>query len=288
MLRQLSSIRYLARQAHGLQGKTEIESNLHQLLKLRAEDVPELLEWIDNGRYLSHDIINDLINMIGNAVLWSIVADLRKHLQLFSLVADESRDISNKEQLTCVLRWISATDLSIHEDFLGMYRLEKADAETITASLKDILLRCNLTIDDCRWQTYDGAASMAGSRSGVPARISSENPRALYIHCGNHSLDLALHDCVKESKIISDTLKVVQDLAVFIRSSPTRMAQYQHITKEINDKDTPVENPHLTCPSRWTVRTKAICAVLHNYEALYSTLLSIAKESSKSNVGKTA
>ena len=28
-------------------GKTEIESNLRQLLKLRAEDVPELLEWVE-------------------------------------------------------------------------------------------------------------------------------------------------------------------------------------------------------------------------------------------------
>ena len=115
-----------------------------------------------------------------------------------------------------------------HEDFLGMYELEKTDAETITTSLKDILLRCNLTINDCRWQTYDGAANMAGSRNGVAARISSENPRALYIHCGDHTLDLALHDCVKESEIISDALKVAQDLAVFIRSSPTRMVQYQH------------------------------------------------------------
>lgn len=288
LLKQLSSIRYLARQAQSLQGKTELESNLQQLLKLRAEDVPDLLEWIDNGRYLSHDIINELINMMGNAVLRSIVADIRKESQLFSLIADESRDISNKEQLTCVLRWISRTDLSVHEDFLGMYELEKTDAETITTSLKDILLRCSLTIDDCRWQTYDGAANMAGGRSGVAARISSENPHALYIHCGNHSLDLALRDCVKESWIISDTLKEVQELAVFIRSSPTRMAQYQHIAKEIEDSGTQVENPHLLCPTRWTVRTKAISAVLHNYEGLYSALLSIAKESCKSTVRDTA
>ena len=54
LLKQISTIRYLARQAQGLHGKTQIESNLHQLLKLRAEDVPELLEWIDNGKYLSH------------------------------------------------------------------------------------------------------------------------------------------------------------------------------------------------------------------------------------------
>ena len=66
------------------------------------------------------------------------------------------------------------------------------------------------------------------------------------------------------------------------------MVQYQHIAKDINDNATQVENPHLLCPTRWTVRTKAISAVLHNYEALYSTLLSIAKESSKSTVRDTA
>ena len=29
--------------------------------------------------------------------------------------------------------------------------------------------------------------------------MSSKNPRAQYIYCGNHTLDLALHDCVKKA-----------------------------------------------------------------------------------------
>ena len=40
-------------------------------------------------------------------------------------------------------------------------------------------------------------------------------------------LDLALRDCVKASKIIRGKLDLVQGLAVFIPSWPTRMAQYQ-------------------------------------------------------------
>ena len=97
-----------------------------------------------------------------------------------------------------------------------------------------------------------------------------------------------LHDCVKESEIINDTLKAVQGLAVFIRSSPTRIAHYQHIAKEINDNSTQVENPNLMCPMQGTVRTKAISAVLQNYKALHYTLLSIAKESSMSTLRDTA
>ena len=92
---------------------------------------------LKNGRYLSHDVINELINMIGKAVLRSLVADLHKKSQLFTLIADESTDISNKEQLTCVLRWMSTSDLSVHEDFLGMYEPKKTDAEAITTSLND-------------------------------------------------------------------------------------------------------------------------------------------------------
>lgn len=288
LMKQLSTLRCLARQGISLQGKTDIESNLIQFLKVRAEDVPELMDWVKERRYLSHDIINELINIMANEVLRSIVADIHQESKLFSIISDESRDISNKEQLTNVLRWVSKTDLSIHEDFLGMYQVEKTDAETITICLKDVLLRCNLKIEDCRWQTYDGAANMSGCLSGVAARIMSENPRALYIHCANHTLDLALKDCVKQSKIIHNTLGLVQELAVFIRASPTRMAQYQYIASSLEENNTHVENPHLLCPTRWTVRTKAISAIVNNYEALHSTFLSIAKEATKASVRDTA
>ena len=100
-------------------GKTDVDSNLFQVLKLRAEDVPGLLDWIKDGKYLSHDIINELINLMGNEVLRSIVADIHQQSKLFSIISYESRDISNKEQLTCVPRWVSMTDLS---DFQVMSR----------------------------------------------------------------------------------------------------------------------------------------------------------------------
>lgn len=51
--------------------------------------------------------------------------------QLFSIIADESRDISNTEQLTCVLKWVNLKDMSVNEDFIGMYELEKTDAQTV-------------------------------------------------------------------------------------------------------------------------------------------------------------
>ena len=245
-LKQLSSLKYLVRQGLAIRGHESMESNLIQMLKKRAEDVPELNQWIEDRRYISPDIVNELIEMMGNAVLRSILQDIKGNLGLFGLIPDESRDISNKEQLTCILRWVSLPDLTTHEDFLGMYVIEKPDAETITAAVKDILLRCNLRLNECRWQAYDGASTMSGDLSGVAARIPAENPAAHRIHCANHRLDLALKSCTHQSEVIDDSWSFVQDLAVFIRHSPLRMATYESTAKEL-DPDESVDSLHLLC-----------------------------------------
>eukprot|EP00794_Sanderia_malayensis_P011513 gene11513-12705_t len=94
------SLQYLTRQGLAIRWDHEGESNLYQLLKTRSEDVPNLNRWIDKSHYTSPDIVNELIEMMGNDVLRSILEDIRSNFGLFSLIADESRDISNKEQLT--------------------------------------------------------------------------------------------------------------------------------------------------------------------------------------------
>lgn len=121
-----------------------------------------------SGRYLSHDIIDELLELMGNTVLRSMVDQIRRSQQ-FSLIADDSRDITNKEQLTVIIKWVEKSDLSSHESFTGMYDLPKADAEGVTEALIDVVLRCNLDVKSVRWQVYDGAATMAGRRSGVAA-----------------------------------------------------------------------------------------------------------------------
>ena len=43
----------------------------------------------------------------------------------------------------------------------------------------------------CRGQAYDNASTMAEVRTGVQRRIKDINSKALFISCGNHSLNLA-------------------------------------------------------------------------------------------------
>jgi len=74
-------------------------------------------------------------------------------------MADEYTDISNLEQLSVCLRTVS-DDLEIEENFLEFYELNNIKSDSIVHAIKDIFLRSNLSLQNCRGQTYDGASNM--------------------------------------------------------------------------------------------------------------------------------
>ena len=74
----LTSLKYLVRQGLALRGHSETEGNLMQLLLLRTSDQPELKLYMDDGKYLSHDIINELVSMMGAYVLKEVLSDVKK------------------------------------------------------------------------------------------------------------------------------------------------------------------------------------------------------------------
>ena len=121
-----------------------------------------------------------------------IVADVSG--RWFTIMVDETTDLSNKEQMVFCVRYVDS-NLEVHEEFIG---LESTSAESIVRTIRDVLLRLNLRIENCRGQCYDGASSMSGQRSGAAKRISDLESRALYTHCYGHALNLAAQDSIKE------------------------------------------------------------------------------------------
>ena len=82
--------------------------------------------------------------------------------QWYTLMVDETTDLSNTEQIVVCLRGVTE-DLEVHEEVLGLYSLESTNADTIVSTIQDVLLRMNLKLCDCRGQCYNGASSMSGS-----------------------------------------------------------------------------------------------------------------------------
>jgi len=123
---------------------------------------------------------------------------------------------------------------------------------------------------------------MSGVRNGVASKIAAVEPRAVYIHCTSHHLNLALQDSVHHVTIIRDALDVTREMINFIRCSP----KCSHIFDEIKqvvpptDTDLSVSETSLRplCPTRWTVRTASLSSVVVNYGRLLQTLHDISIE----------
>ena len=58
-------------------------------------------------------------------------------------------------------------------------------------------------------------AIMSGSKTGVATQIAREEERALYFHCFGHSLNLAVTDSVKKSKVCCDALETAMQVAAY-------------------------------------------------------------------------
>lgn len=73
------------------------------------------------------------------------------HTSLFlSVMVDETRDQSNKEQLTLVLRWVS-DDFTVSEEFVGLYYLSVIDAQSIVDAIKDAFFAVPDTFHKTLW-----------------------------------------------------------------------------------------------------------------------------------------
>ena len=64
---------------------------------------------------------------------------------------------------------------------------------------------------------------MSGSRNGVATQIMREEKRAVYTHCYGHSLNLAVGDTIKRSKVCREALETAFEITKLIKFLPRGM-----------------------------------------------------------------
>ena len=89
LLKQLEAMRFLLRQGIALRGHSEEEGNLHQLLTVWSGDRTAMKSWIEEGKYMSHEIVNELITLMGHKVLRQLLANIKRSDPCwYSIIAD--------------------------------------------------------------------------------------------------------------------------------------------------------------------------------------------------------
>lgn len=145
------SNKYLTRQGIALQGHTKMEGNLQQLLLEWSHNNEVFTAWLSENRYTCHQTVNELIDLMGQSLLRSLLLKIRSDQcpPWYFIIADEATEVCNTEQLSLCICCIVNMYL-IREETVGLFRMPNTRAKTLYAVIKDLLARCSLSIELCR------------------------------------------------------------------------------------------------------------------------------------------
>ncbi|GBN43277.1 hypothetical protein AVEN_230600-1 [Araneus ventricosus] len=167
--------------------------------------------------YTSSFIQNEIINTFGHLIQSQIVRNVRKFI-FYSVLADETTDISQIEQFSLCVRYAEDHSYKIREDFLTSVPVYDVTGAGLANTVLETLSILGLDLKKMRGQGYDGAATMRGQFRGVHTSIKEKLPLALYTHCSSHSLNLCLSD-TSNIPSIRNCMGVIKEVCRFFHMS---------------------------------------------------------------------
>jgi len=217
---------------------------------------------------MSPESQNEMMCMLSHTVLRILTKEIKQVSKQYAIVIDGTQDSTGIEQESICVRYVSA-DLKPLEVFFGLYQPPDTKGSTIAAIVKDALVRLDLSMNDLRGQTYDGAANMAGEYNGCQAIISQKQPLALHFHCGGHCSNLVMQSAATCCPLIRDATDCVHELGVVFSRSGKFKALFKTVAADLTGNFATIKP---LCPTRWLCRGPALQRVLEQYEAVLERL----------------
>lgn len=207
-----------------------------------------------NAKYTSKVVQNEIIDSVATYIRNKLTKQLKQDGSVFTIIADETTDISNHELLALCLRFVSTSDknIEIKEIFFDFVHLNRSSGDKIAKAIIDSPTRHDIDVTKCRGQGYDGAGAMSSERVGVQARIKEIAPLALYIHCNSHVLNLSIAAACKLPPV-RNMIDSLNEVFWFFHNSPKRQTFFEHVLErlEIPSKVTKLKG---LCKTRWIER----------------------------------
>ncbi|XP_015377532.1 PREDICTED: uncharacterized protein LOC107171790 [Diuraphis noxia] len=171
----------------------------------------------------------------------------------YSILVDESTDISVTKFLGIVIIYYSTLKRTIVTTFLGLEELMEGNALAIVNAIKSCLKKYSLNIKNMIGLGTDNASVMIGVNNGVHKLLKDENPYIVLIKCVCHSLKLATSHAVSEN---TSTLR--------------QQAYYKELFTTLNDGCEPLKIVQAS-NTRWLFIEVAVSRVIAQCEEIENT-----------------
>ncbi|XP_075076507.1 uncharacterized protein LOC142163151 [Nicotiana tabacum] len=236
LIKQKQSIQSaLAKQSD--QQKLEYRTRLETAIDAkRCKDIDDAFKKAPKNNQLTSPYIQkDIITAYKMKTIKSIIKDIND--DHFSILVDESRDVSCKEQMAIVLRYVDRRG-SVMERFMGIVHVRDTTALSLRNEIVSLLTKHSLSPSSIRGQCYDGASNIQGDLNGLKILMQKESRGAHSIHCFAHQLQLTLVAVSRRCDEVQELLLLVSDIlnmvgASFKRRDELRESQAEEIEEAL-------------------------------------------------------
>ncbi|XP_041860484.1 zinc finger MYM-type protein 1-like [Melanotaenia boesemani] len=280
---QSLAVRNMALRGHTEKLFTPSNGNFLKEVELMARFDPIMKDHLNrvqsgtasHNSYLGHHVQNELIDLMSRKIISVIVDDI-KQAKYFSIILDCTPDISHTEQLSVVIRVVSLIEKPlIREHFMGFLEAEESTGQHLASMILARLEKLGIHFEDCRGQSYDNGANMKGKNKGVQARLLEKNPRALFVPCGAHTLNLVVCDAAKGSVDAMSYFGVLQKLYTLFSASTQRWAILKkHVSITLK----------MWAETRWESKVKSVEPLRYQGAAVRDALIEVRDNTKDSAV----
>ncbi|KAK5642665.1 hypothetical protein RI129_008832 [Pyrocoelia pectoralis] len=224
-----------------------------------------------------------ITNVFGPTYLQEIVNAVgRTH---YSLIIDESTDVSVNKYLAICVRYFNGTSLTVTNDFLGLVEVERATAVDLHALLINFLQKIGLPLQNMIALGTDGGANLCGRNNSVFTLLQNDVPNLILLKCICHSIHLCSSKASSELPSCLDFL--CREIYNWFSNSPLRKIEYRKIYDLINiNENRSFKNFVKLSPTRWLARFNVIDRIVDQWTEL-KTFFNMVGDKEKCYKAKT-
>ncbi|XP_049374828.1 uncharacterized protein LOC125839897 [Solanum verrucosum] len=238
LVASIDVVRLLVKQGLAFRGhdesKLSLNRNFLEILSFYAQKYDDVRKFVlenapQNDQMTCPKIQKDIVIACKIETIKGIIKELNG--DYFSLLVDESFDVSRKEQMTVILRYVDRRRF-VMERLLDIVHVKNTSALFLKEAIVNLLSQHSLSLSYVCGQCFDRANNMQGDINGLKMLIKKESTSAYSRHCFAHQLQLTLAGVSKRCLQVGELVHLVSNIFNVLAASYKRMDDYRESQKK--------------------------------------------------------